>query len=161
MIDFDWMPLAGVLTLVAFLGCVASAVAPRESSAAWVVRSNQYAQPLLHVLAKYAPEAASRFGVTDVDDQVIDLKPGFNERSRVDLAAAIATLRSDLASEKDPLVRQDLQIMIDAATRQIRQSELNEKYLIPYFDLPQVMFFGIRSLLDDQVVAARRPNALV
>jgi len=163
----DLTPAAGALTLAVCVVC-AAAVGTRPStsqrgpaSAAWVPRSNELAQPFLQVLAKYSPETASRFGVTNVDDQVIDLKPGFNERTRADLQKVVATLQSDLAREKEPSVRQDLQIMIDAATRAITQSDLAQKYLLPYFDLPQVMFFGIRSLLDDQVVPERRPNALV
>src|SRR5512133_2289643 len=122
MTDLELMPAAGVLTLVVFMACAAAVAArpddpqARPPSPAWVQRSNEHAQPLLRVMAKYAPEAASRFGVTNVDDQVIDLKPGFNERSRADLQGAIATLQADLAKEKDPFVRQDLQIMIDAAT---------------------------------------------
>src|SRR5262249_29862809 len=43
----------------------------------------------------------------------------------------------------------------------LRGQELTEKYQMPYFDMPQLMFSGIRSLLDDQVPEERRKAALV
>ncbi len=168
MIDYHWLAACAVpaLILAAFAPPPVRTPADRASTtrdapADRVQRSNQYAQTLLQVLTKYTPEAASRFGVSGFDEQVIDLQPGFNERARADLQKASATLQSDLAAEKDALVGQDLQIMIDAAARAIRQSDLGQKYLLPYFDLSQIVFQGIRSLLDDQVTAERRPAALV
>jgi len=162
--ELHWLPMLAVPALVLAALTSASEQKPADSPASpaeWVPRSNQYAQTLLEVLAKHLPEMASRFGVTLFDEQVIDLQPGFNERTRADLQKASATLQADRAREKDPFVSQDLQIMIDAAGRAIRQNELEQKYLLPYFDLSQTVFFGIRSLLDDQVAAARRPAALV
>jgi len=58
-------------------------------------------------------------------------------------------------------VRQDLQIMIDAATQQVDTSLINEKYLLPYTNVGQTIFFGEFNLLQDQVDAKRRPSALV
>src|SRR5262249_20506491 len=63
--------------------------------------------------------------------------------------------------EKDPLVAQDLQILVDATRRQINGSELREKLLVPYYNLPQIFFGSMRSLLDPQIAAERRPAALV
>ncbi len=165
MIDAYWLPALALsaVTLAALTSAQNPSNPPPQTptAAAWVARSNRYAQTLLEVLARHMPEAASRFGVAGFDDQVIDLTPGFNERTRADLQKARETLQADLAQEKDPHVRQDLAIMIDAAERAITTSDLEQKYLVPYFDLAQTMFLGIRSLLDDQVAAERRPAALV
>jgi hypothetical protein len=128
---------------------------------AWVQRSDENAQILLAVLARFSPEGAGQLGVPGLDEEILDLKPGFNERSRAALEQATATLKARLAQEKDPAVKQDLQILIDAADSNLRGNRLFEKYQIPYFNLTAGVFQGIRALLDDQVEAARRPAALV
>ncbi len=168
MIQLDWLvpTVVSVVVLAAFASGGASGppqapASGRNAPADWVRRSNEYAQVMLQVLARQSPEGASRFGVTGFDEQITDMRPGFNERARTDLRKASDTLRADLAREKDPLVRQDLEIMIDAAERAIQSNELEEKHLVPAPDLAQMVFFGIRSLLDDQVAADRRPAAAV
>ena len=128
---------------------------------AWVQRSNQDAQVLLKVLARFNPEGAARFGVSGVDDQVVDLGPNFLERERHALRQAQGELEQMLAEEKDPAVRQDLEIMIKTAKRHAHESDLEEKYELLYVNLPQLVFLGTRALLDDQVARERRPAALV
>ncbi|MGE5184517.1 MAG: DUF885 domain-containing protein [Acidobacteriota bacterium] len=155
------------LALAAVVACAPAAAPhgtappPPSPSQSWVQRSNALAQPLLDTFARYQPEIASKFGVTTVDDQVVDLKPGYKERSRADLQKVIDTMQGELAKETDPAVRQDLQIMIDTAHRAIAQTELEEKLMVPYIDLPRTVFFGMRSLLDDQVTPERRTKAIV
>ena len=51
----------------------------------------------------------------------------------------------------DPRVRQDLDILIKAARSQAKTLELNRKYLLPFFDLPQAIFSGFQNLLDSRV----------
>ena len=135
------------------------AAAPKPP--AWVARSNENAQVLIKVLARFEPEAASQLGAEGYDAQIVDMKPGVNERSRQATREAIEELKRRLAQEKDPQVRQDLEIMIKAAYDNIRGSLLNEKFDVPYFNLPRNVFLGIRTLLDDQVSPARRQAALV
>jgi uncharacterized protein (DUF885 family) len=57
-------------------------------------------------------------------------------------------------------VRQDLQILIKAADDQIEGIDLNDKYLLPYTDVGQLVFGGEFALLQDEVDAKRRPAAL-
>ncbi len=139
-----------------------SSPAPAEIQAApaWVAQSNADAQVLLKALAQFNPEFASRFGLPGYDDKVIDLKPNVEARSRAALTAARDTLRQDLAGEKDPNVRQDLEIMIKAADRYIEGSVLDEKYLLPYNDIGETIFQGEFGLLQDQVPANRRAHAV-
>jgi hypothetical protein len=84
-----------------------------------------------------------------------------DENAQVATQEGLKILRGRLATEKDPAVHQDLEILIQAAEDQIESTEIQDKYLIPYFDLHQAIFRGIRSLLDDQVAEERRPAALV
>ncbi|HVU82720.1 MAG TPA: DUF885 domain-containing protein, partial [Rhodanobacteraceae bacterium] len=84
---------------------------------AWVVQSNRYAQVLLKPMAEFNPEFASQFGLPGYDDKVVDLKPNVDVRSREALTQARDTLKADLAKTTDANVREDLEIMIDAADR--------------------------------------------
>ena len=127
----------------------------------WVQRSNENAAILLKLMAKYAPEAASRFGVEGHDTDVTALPLDLNARTLADLGAAVRQLEAKLATEKDPSVRQDLQILTNSAGLRMEGIRLEEKYRLPYFDVPQTVFEGLRALLDDQVAAARRGAALV
>ena len=77
------------------------------------------------------------------------------------MAVARIALEKRLAAEKEPLVRQDLEILIAEADRNIRSSEARERNLLPYEDVAGTIFFGMKSLLDDQVTADRRPAAVV
>src|SRR6185437_11920395 len=70
-------------------------------------------------------------------------------------------LETRASLEKDPLVIQDIHILEQAIDKDIRSSEANEKTFLPYWDVGGYIFFVMRSLLDDQVPATRRPAALV
>ncbi len=128
---------------------------------AWVARSNANAEYALSRLARFRPEEAGRLGVTSVDTEIRDLTPGYRERARQANAEVIAELRKRLAAETDPPVRQDLEIMIEAFQNNVAQGLMNEKYFVTYVDVPQLVFSGLRNLLDDQVPAERRKAALV
>ncbi len=146
--------LAAVLVLVA--GSLAAAPAPD-----WVARSNDNAQVLLEVMARFNPEQAGFFGVDGFDEQVFQLPLDLNAQTIAALEGALATLEGRLAAEADPAVRQDLEILIDAAELQIEGTRVGEQYQLPYFALHQAVFQGLRALLDDQIPAERRPAALV
>ena len=138
----------------------AQPVAAQPVTPAWVDKSNADAKVLLETLAKFSPEFASRFGLPGYDEKVIDLKPNVDERMRAAVTQARDTLQKDLAAEKDPNVRQDLEIMIKATNRRIDSSKLEQQYLLPYIDVGEIVFEGEFGLLSDQVPADRRPHAL-
>ena len=149
--------LAAAVCLLLSIPLLGQSVPPPD----WVNRSNEDSAILVKVLAKYAPEAASRFGVDGLDTEVSSLPLDVNARTTADLNAAITKLQAKLADEKDPAVRQDLQILTHSAELTIEGMKLNDKDEIPYFDIPQTFFFGVRGLLDDRVAPERRPAALV
>jgi len=151
---FARLALGGALLLGAALAA-AAADAP-----AWIAKSNTHAQLLLDVLAKTSPEFAYPTGIPGYDDKVADLSPGANERARAATIVARDELAKRLLVETDPLVRQDIQILIDAANDGVNTSLLNERLTLPYTDVGQLIFFGEFGLLQDQVDAARRPAAL-
>lgn len=145
------------LALAGLLAFTLPAVAADD----WVARSNVNAQSVLKVLADFSPESASSLGLPGYDEGVFDLKPGVNDRFRAASVAAKAQLEARRSSESDARVLQDLDIMIAATQRQIDSTNINEKYLLPYFDIGQAIFRGEFGLLQDEVAPARRKAALV
>lgn len=147
-----------LLTGVAFLCTVLGAAA--TDTPAWIAQSNAHAQVLLDVLVRFSPEFATSTGIPGYDDQVTDLGPGVNERTRAAIVTARDELVRRLAVETDPLVRQDLEILIKAATDNIESNLVYERLLASFTDIGQLIFYGEFSLLQEQVDAARRPVAL-
>jgi hypothetical protein len=132
-----------------------------QTPPAWVARSNQNAQLLIDINARYSPEGAGASGVEGLDERVMVMAPDMPARARADLKAASKELQSRLASEQDPPVRQDLQILIASADLGARQSEINERHMLTYFNVAGLVYSGVSGLLQDQVAEARRPAALV
>jgi uncharacterized protein (DUF885 family) len=133
----------------------AAAVAP-----AWVAKSNEYAQIIIRAEADFQPEGYSFFGIPGYDDKVADLGPQVGERYRASLRHAQTELQAKLRDERDSNVRQDLQIMVDAAARNIEGSALNEQLMLPWYDVPQTVFRGLQGLLSDQTPPDRRAKAI-
>jgi hypothetical protein len=126
----------------------------------WVAQSNRNAQVLLKLMAEFAPEQAGQLGVDGLDDKIFDLRPGVYERSIKALRKADAELKSRLADTRQPHVRQDLEILIKTTEGLIKTNQLQHQYLLPYFNVSQTVFFGLRSLLDPQIPAERQKAAV-
>jgi uncharacterized protein (DUF885 family) len=141
--------------------CAHAGPAPHSASGDWIPRSNQNAQLLLDVQAKFAPELAARTGVAGIDDRISDFTPGRRQRQRRAIQQAVSALEDRQRSERDPNVNEDLAILIEAGRRQIRGSELQESLQVSYLNLPRLIFGSVHSLLDPQIAADRRPAALV
>ncbi len=137
------------------------ATASRADTPGWIDKSNANAKVLLDAIHPFQPESASTSGFPGFDDKISDVSPGVNERARGAETAARDELVRRAASETDPLVQQDLAILIQSANDDIQTSLLREKLLLPYIDVGQFIFFGESGLLDDQVAPARRAAALI
>ena len=112
----------------------------------WVEKSNEHAQVVLDVLAKLSPEGAGQLGVDGLDEEISDLGPGINERSKKMSQDVLAELQRRLADESDSKVRQDLGILIKVIEDGIRTSDLNYEQMLPYYNINQTVFFGIRGI---------------
>ena len=112
------------LLLLAFRLCA------QQSSASppnWIARSNQNAQLLIDIESRYSPESSTGNGVQGLDDRISRIDANQEKLMRADYANAQAELEKRLAAEKDPLVRQDLGILIKTADRRIRESEADRR----------------------------------
>ncbi len=146
---------------LAFVVCLAVSAFAQTTTPDWVKRSNANAQILLDVLARFSPEGAARLGVEGFDAEITQISPDIDARTVAALQEAIGKLEAKRKRETDPAVREDLEILINAARDTIEGRRLSEKYQLPYFNLSLMAFQSMRSLLDDQVAAERRPAALV
>jgi hypothetical protein len=143
------------------LAVPSSFAADAPAKAAWVAKSDVNARLLLDVQARFGPEMVGQSGVEGFDTAILDLSPGREERLRAAFREIVKTLEARLAAETDPPVRQDLEILIGSAQRTLESEELSTRLSVPYLDAPQVVFFGLRNLLDDQMAPERRKAALV
>ncbi len=92
---------------------------------------------------------------------ILDLRPrSVVARESADLHGAEEQYQQALKSETDPRVRADLAILLKATRDQRSSLELNDRLMLPYFDLPQAIFQGFQQLLDKRTGAARYPAAL-
>src|SRR5712664_3830090 len=117
----------------------------------WIPRSNQNAQLLLDVQAKFAPELAARTGVSGIDDRISDFTPGRRQRQRQAVQQAVSELEERQKGERDPNVNEDLAILIEAGRRQIRGSELQESLQVRNRNWPGLISGGVNGCPDPRL----------
>lgn len=152
------MRILAQIALVVAISCAASAVAEESG---WVEKSNEHARLVLDVLAKFSPEGAGSLGVDGLDERIMDLRRGVEERSNAESELVLAELRHRLEKETDAKVRQDIGILSKAVEDGIRTSKLNYELLLPYHNISQTVFYGVRGLIDPQISRDRYPAAVV
>jgi hypothetical protein len=154
--------LALLVVAIASPGCgsASPAVAPPAAPpASWIARSDANAQVLVAYDVEFAPERASQLGVEAADDRTLDLSDGFRVRRLAALRGARQELETRRASETDPLVVQDIAILLHAADLETREIELEDRTMVPHWDVARIVFRGVHSLLDEQASPARRAHA--
>jgi uncharacterized protein (DUF885 family) len=148
-----------IRTLVAMLLALYASLT-LAADASWIQESNRHAQVLLEVNARYTPEMAASLGVEGHDSEVFDLKPGYVARQIADLQAAAGRLEAQRDKANDRLVKQDLDILVQAARNQKTTLELNDRLMLPFFDLAQAVFSGFQNLLDSRIPKERQKAAV-
>jgi hypothetical protein len=146
--------------LVAAVGCVAAAGYTADTPA-WVQTSNQAAEPLLEYITKYTPENGSSIGIDQADEAVVDLKPNLYARSKEDGEKIVQQLHAKEATESDPNVLRDLEILIAAQKNSLETARLNQELMLPFYDVGQIVFQGLQALLDPRNSAGRQARAIV
>lgn len=127
----------------------------------WVERSNAYTQKLLNVALRHDPEAASSQGLAAFDLQIAQPSYADELQARRESEAVLAELRQALASEGQPQVKQDLQILLSRSELALRSQEWQWKHVVVFRNASSYVFERIHDLLGDQVAAERRPAAVV
>ena len=145
------------LAAILFASSVAAQTAPEP---AWIADSNLYTQMLLDVQIHHSPEYGSSQGLSQYDALISSptLADELAERSERD--AVVGKIKTQLPQEKDLNVAEDLQILIRAMDLQDREQDFDLRREVPFNNASQDIYQGLRTLLDDQVAAERRPAAL-
>jgi hypothetical protein len=127
----------------------------------WVERSNAFTMPVLKTFAKYNPESAERVGLEGFDEDIVDLQPRRYERVREDTQQLLDELKLHARGEQNSKVKEDLQILIQDLSDNLDHAELGHQKLLPYCNVAEISFEGIRSLLDANVAESRHAAAVV
>jgi uncharacterized protein DUF885 len=147
------------VSVVGSAGLLAVGTATAQDRA-WVERSDRHTAAVFDTLGQFFPEWMSSIGVERFDTGVTDLKPGRVKRIDAALAATLRRLAAARQGESDTRVREDLEIVAEALERMRHTNALEERMLVPYMDVPQEVFQGLRSLLDARNPEPRRRHAL-
>jgi len=153
-----------LLCLSFFLAATTSSLQAQDAfntSPEWVERSNAIAHHLLESSARFVPEFAGQMGVDGFDEDIFDLRPLLYERQRAVAEEQIAYLEGQLATEENPRVIQDIEIMLKATRDQMESDRINYERVLPYVNITGLIFAGFNGLLDKQVPPERQQAALV
>ena len=151
-----------LITIIgAFSLAIAVPVAAQEDRA-WIEQSNAYTMQLLELQAQFGPEGASQTGLEQYDGLALDLGPNLPERVRAAESAKLAEFRAAQARETNPLIKQDLQILIDSIEDDIEGSELGQRLQLTWVDVPQLVFGNMEAhaLEEDRIAVEQDPCPL-
>ena len=127
----------------------------------WIGRSDGYTQLLLEVQNRHSPEGASYEGLSQFDKDISVLTREDEDLARRETEAALAKIKTAAESEKDPRVKQDLEILIHSTDLQFRSEDYARAHQVPFINAPELVFSGLQGLLDDQTAADRRTAAVI
>jgi hypothetical protein len=138
-----WLPLASI-----------------GADRAWIERSDRASAMVFDMLGAFQPEWMSEIGLERYDGGVVDLRTGNVKRFEAAARSLESRLAAQRAAERDAAVREDLDLLIDAVQRMRATRALEQRLLVPYFDLPRHVFEGLQVLLDARNPEPRRLHAL-
>lgn len=127
----------------------------------WIAASNQYADELIQVSFRHHPEAGSGQGLSQFDTKSSQPTLADEQKERLETEAVLARLKSALAQKPQKDVAQDLQIMIRRVELNSRRQDFSRAHEVPFVNASGAVFGGLRTLLDEQTPAGRRPSAVV
>ncbi|BAV06544.1 Uncharacterized conserved protein, DUF885 familyt [Filimonas lacunae] len=156
-----WRAVMVALALMPLMALSQKSKKKRNKEKGWIAASNRYTSLLLDIDKKYSPEFGSAQGLAEYDT-LISVPSLLNDlKQRSERSKMIDSLQKLFLQERDPMVKQDLAILI-------RQTELNIKLLdfdlnrkVPLYNPTEAVFDGIKVLLDDQTPIERRAAAIV
>ncbi|MGX9460531.1 DUF885 domain-containing protein [Shewanella sp. A14] len=131
-----------------------------SSASSWVDVSNRYTNEQIQLTSQFQPELASSIGITETDNQCSSVTQAQQKKYIHTLETSKKKLLKALETESLLPVRQDLNIIIDNIDQTIATSNLQDKYMLPWVDVPLVVFRGVSALLDEQMPSVRKQAAI-
>ncbi len=139
---------------------IVSRPASPAAQPAWVVRSNTFTQQILDIQIKYSPEQGSAQGLAKYDTEISDPSSAAELAQRKEEESAVARLQVAMLAERDLNVAEDLRIVLDAERLGFRQQDFYNRRRVTYINATGLVFYGLQSLLDDQLPQSRRESAV-
>ncbi len=127
----------------------------------WITISNGYANQLIQVVFDHHPEFGSQQGLAQYDNKVSQPTLADEQQERKETEAVLAKLQAAAAQKQQEEVAEDLQIMIRKVNLDFKRHDFEQANEVPFINASQIVFSGVRLLLDDQTPEARRPAAVV
>jgi uncharacterized protein (DUF885 family) len=149
-------PLAAMIYSLIALVPVCSLAGP-----AWIDESNRFPQLLIDVQLSHQPEYGSFQGLSQYDEKISNPTLADELAERRERDAVIDKIKAQMPLEKDRHVREDMQILIHSIDLTDRRMDLEVRSDVPFINASENVFQGLRSLLQDQTPAERRPAAIV
>ncbi len=136
---------------------------PQAGSSAqpdWVAISNGYTKMLLDVSFKYHPEFGSQQGLAQFDTKASQPTLANEDAERKENEALVAKLKAASAEKQLPEVAEDLTIILRKMDLNFRRDDYERAHEVPFINASQIVFGGLRILLDDQTPKDRWPAAV-
>ena len=133
----------------------------REAQPEWIAVSNSYANQLMQVVFQHHPELGSQQGLAQYDTRISQPTLANEDQERKETEAVLAKLKAASADKQQEKVAEDLQIMIRRVELNFKRQDFQRANEVPFYNASQIVFSGVRLLLDDQTPADRRPAAVV
>jgi uncharacterized protein (DUF885 family) len=126
----------------------------------WIGISNGYTNMLLAVQMNHSPESGSEEGLSEFDTKVSQPTLADEDQERQETEVVLAKFKAAAAGAQQEEVEQDLQILIHAIELEFKQNDFERAHEVPFINPSEIVFGGLRTLLDDQTPAERRPSAV-
>jgi uncharacterized protein (DUF885 family) len=126
----------------------------------WIEDSDENAMLVLKRQAAFQPEAIARAGLSEFDGDILDLGPDYRARQDANDRALLDELQTRLADEEHPKVRQDLEILTQSIKDEIETRRIDSEYMLPYYNIHQLIFGSFNALLDPRNDNSRYAKAL-
>src|SRR6476661_6950558 len=110
---------------------------------------------------KHAPELGSNQGLSQFDAEVSQPTLADEDQERHEKEAVLATLKAALGQQKQTEVTQDLEIVIRKVELQFREQDFSRAHKVDFLNASEMVFSGLRVLLDEQTPSERRPAVVV
>ncbi|HZD77095.1 MAG TPA: DUF885 domain-containing protein [Acidobacteriaceae bacterium] len=152
----------GVWMVIGVTGALGQApTAANAPAKAWIATSDGYTQQVLAVELKHSPENGSAQGLVQFDQQISHPTLADEKAQRRELEAVVERLKAAESTEKDRNVGEDLAILRKALDLRFRAEDYNDNHDVDFLNASEMVFGGLKTLLDEQVAADRRPAAVV
>ena len=154
--------LTAAMLLSAFSLAVTStqAIGADTPDKSWIEQSNAYTHMLLDVHLEHAPEEGSQQGLAKFDSRISNPTLADQLAERRELESVLAKVTAARTTESNNHVKEDLEILRKAFDLQFREEDFALQREVPFDNASEVIFQGLRVLLDDQVAQERRPAAI-